>query len=108
MDKRRENRNRKGSCSYVKFNIFWPMAVWKATISNYVVKINNVDHAPPHCHVTVKGRNVQVVLADLTILKPPPHSLPANLRNGLKDKQEEMFAAWSLVKEIPAGGNPQF
>ena len=38
------------------------MAVWKQTVAGCGVKINDVDHLPPHCHVDLGSRRVKVNL----------------------------------------------
>lgn len=81
------------------------MAVWKRKIGGYEVVIHDVDHGAPHCHIFIDGRDVEVVLYDLSIRKPPPHSLPGKLRRQLKSVQVEMLKAWDRVKIVPDGSN---
>jgi hypothetical protein len=81
------------------------MAVWKQSVGGYDVVIHDVDHEPPHCHVYIDGRNVEVLLWTLEIRKPPPNSLPGKLRRQLKDVQEDLLRAWDEVKIVPAGSN---
>lgn len=81
------------------------MAVWKRTVGGYPVVIHDVDHGPPHCHVFVNGRDVEVLLYDLEIRNPPPNALPGILRRKLKAVQIEMLQAWDRVKIIPPGSN---
>jgi hypothetical protein len=47
------------------------MAVWKQRVAGFEVRIHNVDHPPPHCHVVIDGRDVQVELFTLRVLRPP-------------------------------------
>ena len=76
------------------------MAVFNETLAGYRVKIHDVDHAPPHCHVSLAGRSKRVSLLTLEILNPPPHSLPPSLRRALKARRAEMLEAWDRVQEI--------
>lgn len=95
--------------AYVKNDIKASMAVWKGQVANFRVKINNVDHLPPHCHACcISGKEVKVVLTTLEVLNPPPHELPPNLRKGLRGFQEEMLEAWEQVHVTPPGDNPEF
>lgn len=59
------------------------MAVWKRTVAGYEVKIHNVDHAPPHCHALVDGKDLKVSILDLQVMNPPPEEAPAKLRKQL-------------------------
>jgi hypothetical protein len=77
------------------------VAVFKRQCGGFAVKIHDVDHDPPHCHVDIKGRNTRVCLMTLRILNPPPHSLPPTLRKALTDCREEMLRAWDDVKVRP-------
>ena len=79
------------------------MAVWKGKLAGCEVKIHDVDHCPPHCHAYVDGRDVQIDLHVLTVLKPPPHELPSNLRKALHKVQEELLEAWERVRLLPPG-----
>ena len=82
------------------------MAVWKARVAGFEVKIHNVDHAPPHCHVVIAGRDTQVDLFDFSVLHPPPHVIPTVLRRGLRMRQLERLSAWERVVVIPPGRSP--
>ena len=65
-----------------------------------------MDHPPPHCHAEVEGRDLKIRLVDFTVMNPPPHELPPNLRRGLAKLQETLLEAWENVTEIPLGGGP--
>jgi hypothetical protein len=82
------------------------MALWKKTLAGCEVKINDVDHPPPHCHVRRDRGGFKVNLMTLTVMDPPPHELPANLRKALLDPQEELLEAWEMVRVIPSGQQP--
>ena len=80
------------------------MAVYKNRCGGYKIKINNVDHLPPHCHAKIDGRQKQISLVDFEILNPPPSELPPALRKCLQRNQEEMLKAWDQVVIKPTGG----
>lgn len=82
------------------------MAVWKRILVGYEVKINDVDHPPPHCHVRLDRRSVKVDLMTLSVLDPPPHELPHKLRRALRHVQEDLLAAWENVRIVPPGSSP--
>lgn len=77
------------------------MAVFKRKCAGYEVKIHEVDHAPPHCHIAIRGRDKKVCLMTLAILNPPPHALPPALRSALASCQDEMLRAWDDVTIWP-------
>jgi len=89
---------------YDKFII--NMAVYKKTLNGILVKIHNVDHLPPHCHVFYKNYDMKVDLLALKILNPPPNKTPQKLSKALKQEQNEMLKAWDKVKVIPSGSSP--
>lgn len=68
--------------------------------------IRNVDHGPPHCHAWLDGHDAQIDLVSLAVQHPPPHKVPANLRKGLLEVQDDMIRAWDRVKVIPPGSSP--
>lgn len=70
------------------------------------MRIYNMDHPPPHCHVIGEQGDIKVALWDLTVMNPPPQELPGKLRRKLQGLQEELLAAWEEVLEIPPGGIP--
>jgi len=80
--------------------------VWKQALAGYEVKINDVDHPPPHCHVRLDRGSVKVNLMTLAVMDPPPHELPARLRRALGEVQEELLQAWERVRLIPPGSSP--
>ena len=84
------------------------MAVWKAKLAGYRVKINDVDHDPPHCHVRIGPHNAQVDLFRLEVLNPPPDELPTGLRKALRAVQVEMLQAWEQVVVHPRGRAPEW
>jgi hypothetical protein len=82
------------------------MAVWKRRVASFEVKINDVDHRPPHCHVDLGARRVRVNLLTLDIMDPPPNDLPPKLRKRLRRLREELLEAWESVREVPPGRSP--
>ena len=82
------------------------MAVWKRTVAGSEVKIHDMDHMPPHCHVGLGRKDAKVNLHTLQIINPPPHALPPKLRRRLLDLQPELLEAWELVRVAPPGGSP--
>ena len=77
------------------------MAVYNNTCRGYKIKINNVEHFPPHCHVNIDGRNKQIGLMNCEILNPPPNEVPPPLRRCLQENLAEMFEAWDNVRIMP-------
>ena len=82
------------------------MAVWKQTVAGCGVKINDVDHLPPHCHVDLGSRRVKVNLFTLQVMDPPPHELPGGVHRQLRRPQEELLDAWERVRVVPPGSSP--
>ena len=73
------------------------MAAFSARCGGFKIKINNHDHEPPHCHVSVAGRNASIDLMTLEVLNPPAHELPSSLKRCLKRHQADMLLAWQSV-----------
>lgn len=84
------------------------MAVWKSQVAGYEVKIHDVDHAPPHCHAFVDGKDLKVNLHDLTVMNPPPDAVPSKLRRRLLALQETLLGEWEKVRIMPSGGTPEW
>jgi len=80
------------------------VAVYKEKCRGYEIKINDVDHRPPHCHVNIDGRDTKISLFTLKILNPPPHELPPTLRKCLRESLEDLLEAWEKVHILPPGG----
>ena len=79
------------------------MAVFKHKCAGREVKINNVDHLPPHCHVLGEGENIRVALATLTPFHPPGAKLASAVRKCLASLQVEMVNAWQRVTVTDTG-----
>jgi hypothetical protein len=73
-----------------------PMAVFQVRCANTVVRIHDVDHPPPHCHVKIDGRDVRVLLATLAVWRSN-YKLSPKLRKCLEKHQAAMLAAWEDV-----------
>jgi hypothetical protein len=73
------------------------VAVFKAIWAGVQVKINNVDHEPPHCHVWPDGKNTLVDLRTLEVLRPRGVELPAPLYQQLRKHQAELLETWQKV-----------
>jgi hypothetical protein len=67
------------------------------------IEVWEVDHGPPHCHVSGLDRvgTVVVDLVSLRVTKPSGLSLPPVVRRCLRDHQEELLDAWSRVISYP-------
>ena len=79
------------------------MAEWKKKCGGGKMWINEVDHPPPHCHITAGGRHFKVDLWTLQALKPAGEELPAPLRACVRTYQEEMLKAWESVRLMTGG-----
>lgn len=82
------------------------MAVWKGTLAGHEVKIHDVDHPPPHCHVRTERGGIKVNLYTLEVMDGSRSGLPPKLRKALRDVQEELLEAWEKVRIIPPGSSP--
>jgi hypothetical protein len=78
------------------------MAVLKFKCAGVEVKVNDVDHEPPHCHVFgISGfRNVRVHLITLEPFDSAVE-LPGPLRKCLQKHHEELLEAWEKVTICP-------
>ncbi len=75
------------------------MAVFRRRVGSVLVEIHDVDHGPPHCHVSGLAFNAtaKVSLLTLEVIKPHGYRLPVGLRRLLKSEQVAMLAAWERV-----------
>lgn len=66
-------------------------------------EIHEVDHGPPHCHVSgLAGAGSAVVsLITLETTKPPGLPLPVGVRRCLRENQEAMLEAREHVISFP-------
>jgi hypothetical protein len=79
------------------------MAVFQVRCANTVVRIHEVDHPPPHCHVKIDGRDVRVLLETLMVWRSK-YRLPPQVRKCLREHQADMLAAWGEVTIINPPG----
>lgn len=75
------------------------VAVWNKTWNNIRFKINDVDHAPPHCHVVFRGRRLKVSIETFEVLKPRGAMLPPPVRRYLRENRLAMLQAWERVQD---------
>ena len=75
------------------------MAVYRKRIGAVLVEIHDVDHGPPHCHVSGLAFNAtaKVNLLTLEVIKPHGYRLPVGLKRFLKSEQAAMLLAWERV-----------
>jgi hypothetical protein len=79
------------------------MALFRLECGGAKIEIWEVDHWPPHCHISgldLAG-TVVVDLITLRVKKPPGLSLPPVVRRCLREHQEDMLEAWSQVISYP-------
>ena len=79
------------------------MALFRLVCGGARIEIWEVDHGPPHCHVSglEQAGTVVVDLVSLRVTKPSGLSLPLAVRRCLRDHQEELLDAWSRVISYP-------
>lgn len=76
------------------------MAVWNDNRNNVRYRINDIDHAPPHCHVVYRGRRLRVALETFEVMSPRGFSLPPTVRRYLRENQLAMLEAWQQVQDM--------
>jgi len=79
------------------------MAVWNYQCGGARIRIKDVDHPPPHCHVTTDRGTLKVSLVTLEPLPPSTARLTHSVQKCLRQSQEDMLAAWTRVRVIPPG-----
>jgi hypothetical protein len=81
------------------------MAVYRRRLAGVTIEIHDVDHGPPHCHVSGSGGGAvaQVSLLTLEVVKPSGLRLPRAVLRALKDDQIAMLVAWNEVISIDRG-----
>lgn len=79
------------------------MALFRVDCSGARIEIWEVDHGPPHCHISGLdwAGTVVVDLVTLRVTKPPGLSLPLALSRCLRDNQVKMLEAWTQVISYP-------
>lgn len=80
------------------------MALFRLECGGAKIEIWEVDHGPPHCHISGLDQAgiVVVSLITLKVTRPPGLSLPPVVSRRLRDSQMEMLEAWSRVISHPA------
>ncbi|MHB1382014.1 MAG: DUF4160 domain-containing protein [Thermoleophilia bacterium] len=78
------------------------MAAFRRQVGAVSIEIYDVDHGPPHCHVSglSGGSTARVNLLTLEVTKPPGEVLPRAVRRHLREWQVEMLEAWEQVISI--------
>ncbi len=79
------------------------MALFRVECGGARIEIWEVDHGPPHCHVSgpERGGTVVVDLVTLRVMKPPGLSLPPAVSRCLGENQSTMLEAWTRVISYP-------
>jgi len=79
------------------------MALFRLECGGAKIEIWEVDHGPPHCHISGlhEAGTVVVELITLRVTKPRGLSLPTVVRRCLRDNQMDMLEAWSRVISYP-------
>lgn len=85
---------------------FWgKMAAYRHTITGVTIEIYDVDHGPPHCHISglPGGIKARVNILTLEVTKPPGCALPRAVTKALRSNQIKMIEAWDKVISIDRG-----
>ena len=84
------------------------MTLFRVDCGRVRIEIREVDHGPPHCHVSVlqKGGGVVVDLLTLRVTRLLGLSLPVAVSRCLRDNQVAMLEAWAEVISYPDRKEP--
>ena len=79
------------------------MALFRLECGGAKTEIWEVDHGPPHCHISGLDQSgtVAVDLSTLRVTGPPGVALPPVVRRCVRDNQAGMLHAWSRVISYP-------
>ncbi|HLA81021.1 MAG TPA: hypothetical protein VJP78_05220 [Thermoleophilia bacterium] len=79
------------------------MALFRLECGGAKIEIWEVDHGPPHCHISGldQAGTVVVDLVTLRVIKPHGLPLPPTLRRCMRENQMNMLEAWSRVISHP-------
>lgn len=79
------------------------MALFRLEYGGARIEVWEVDHGPPHCHVTgLKQTGTVVVdLLTLQVRRPPGFRLPPVVKRCLRENQVNMLDAWTRVISYP-------
>ena len=80
------------------------MALFRLECGAAKIEIWEVDHGPPHCHISGldQAGTVVVNLITLKVTRPPGLPLPPAVTRCLRDNHVSMLEAWSRVISYPA------
>ena len=80
------------------------MALFRLECGGAKIEIWEVDHGPPHCHISGldQAGTAVVNLITLKVMKPPGLVLPPVVRRCLRDHQRNMLEAWTRVISYPS------
>ena len=75
------------------------MALFRLECGGAKTEIWEVDHGPPHCHISGLDQSgtVAVDRITLSVTRTPGVALPPVVRRCLRDNQADMLEAWSRV-----------
>jgi hypothetical protein len=79
------------------------VALFRLDCGGARIEVWEVDHGPPHCHVSGldQAGTAVVDLVSLRVTKPPGLPLPPVVRRCLREHQEELLEVWSRVISYP-------
>jgi hypothetical protein len=79
------------------------MALFRVECGGVRIEIWEVDHGPPHCHISGldRGGTVVVDLVTLRVTRPSGLSLPPAVCRCLQENQVTMLEAWAQVISFP-------
>jgi hypothetical protein len=79
------------------------MALFRLECGGAKIEIWEVDHGPPHCHISGldQAGTAVVDLVTLRVTRPPDLSLPPVVKRCLRDNQTALLEAWSRVVSYP-------
>jgi hypothetical protein len=79
------------------------MALFRLDCGGAKIEIWEVDHGPPHCHISGLDQTGTVVvdLTTLRVTRPSGMALPPVVRRCLRDNQTNMLEVWSRVISYP-------
>jgi len=79
------------------------MALIRLEAGGARIEVWEVDHGPPHCHVTglEKAGNVVVDLITLRVTRPHGLALPPVVARCIRGHQAELLEAWDRVISYP-------
>jgi len=81
------------------------MSVFRERCGSVLIEIHDVDHGPPHCHLSglPGGGTARVNLLTLEVTRPAGLRLATPIRRRLRQRQLDMLVAWALVTTTDRG-----